>query len=245
MHILDVIRGGAHDASLRGSPKLSPAMRSLSWRDAYINRPEFSMPLDGGRVLRIRQLSNGEVNGLGTGLTVWPAACVLLKYLEHRFGYLDDMRVLELGCGTGAVGLAAALLGASVVLTDQEQIQFLMHENARINAAEGVHVCAYDWGSPLHGVLAAPFDLVLISDCILPKLYPIEPLVQAIMLLCRGSTKVLVSFEHRYFPLFDPKVRFWTLVSAAGLELRNVPLPEQHPSYNVDDIEIWEISRPE
>ena len=35
----------------------------------------------------------------------------------------------------------------------------------------------FDWDSaPEH--LSPPFDLILVSDCVLPKLYPIEPLVK-------------------------------------------------------------------
>ncbi|EQC36486.1 hypothetical protein SDRG_05940 [Saprolegnia diclina VS20] len=243
MNILDVIRGGATDAHVRGgSPKLGPVMRSLSWRDKYINQAEFAVPLNGARTLRIKQLPNGETTGLGTGLTVWPAAVVLLQYLVHRYGHLGCKRVVELGCGTGAVGLAAAMLGGRVVLTDQAQVQFLMRENAALNNVS-VELCEYDWGKPLVGPLATPVDLVLISDCILPKLYPIEPLVSAIDLLCGPWTRVLISFEYRYFPAFDPKARFCALLDTVGLELRTIPLTEQHPSYHVEDIELWEIAR--
>ncbi|OQS05081.1 kinesin, partial [Thraustotheca clavata] len=215
MRIVDVIRGGV---CVRGSPKLSSAIRALSWRDAYINQPEFCVSL-GSRTLRVRQIANGEVNGLGTGLSVWPAACVLLKYLEHEYGYLKGKAVLELGCGTGVVGLAAALLGADqVVLTDQDQVQFLIHHNAQLNhLSQDVVVATYDWGTPLKGPLAQSFDFVLISDCILPKLYPIEPLVAAILQLCAKRTTVLIAYEYRYFPEYDPKDRFWSLIHASGL----------------------------
>ena len=58
----------------------------------------------------------GELTGLGTGATVWPAAHVLAKYLERRWGAggMTGLRVVDLGAGTGAVGLAAAVLGADV-----------------------------------------------------------------------------------------------------------------------------------
>lgn len=35
-----------------------------------------------------------------------------------RFGTLQGMRILELGCGCGLVGLCFAALGATVLLTD-------------------------------------------------------------------------------------------------------------------------------
>ncbi|MCC9600866.1 class I SAM-dependent methyltransferase [Stieleria sp. JC731] len=48
--------------------------------------------------------------------TTWRAAAGLDQHLS-QFD-LTDKRVLELGCGTGHVGIAAALRGAEVVLTD-------------------------------------------------------------------------------------------------------------------------------
>ena len=63
-----------------------------------------------GKELRIHQLYVGDV-----GCVVWDAALVLIKFLEHpqHFpeGYWFDRRVIELGCGTGAVGIAAGALG--------------------------------------------------------------------------------------------------------------------------------------
>ncbi|KAH9063032.1 hypothetical protein Ae201684P_009297 [Aphanomyces euteiches] len=227
-NIMDVLREGALDSNLRGrTSNMGKAIQSLVWRDSFINQAEFSIPL-ASRELRIRQLPNGEINGLGTGLTVWPAACVLLNESSR--------------CGTGAVGLAAAMLGSHVILTDQEQILFHIDENVKANHMTA-DVCAYNWGEPLSGPLATPVDVVLISDCILPKLYPVEPLVDAIALLCtRDSVVVLISFEYRYYEHFDPKSMFWSLIKQRGLIIRGVPIEEHHPKYNADDIEIWEIA---
>ena len=165
--------------------------------------------------LRLKQLMQGELTGLGTGATVWPAAHVLAKYLEKRWppseGGMRGLRVIELGAGTGAVGLAARALGAQVTLTDQEQLHFLMRENsdraeaalrasellsaalpvdyagtaaAPATAAEAEEstaaaaavqsplVVTYDWGGSEDELGPIPFDVVLISDCVLPKLYP-------------------------------------------------------------------------
>jgi predicted nicotinamide N-methyase len=47
---------------------------------------------------------------------VWRAAAGLDQFLDNY--ELQDVRVLEVGCGTGRAGLAAALRGARVTLTD-------------------------------------------------------------------------------------------------------------------------------
>jgi hypothetical protein len=87
------------------------------------------------------------------------------------------------------------------------------------------------------------YDIILVSDCVLPKLYPIEPLVDAIDELAGPDSVAYLSYEYRYYPEYDPKEFFVGLASDKGLEVRTVPLEEQHPIYSVDDIEIWEIRR--
>lgn len=67
-----------------------------------------------GSVLKLKQCYMGDV-----GCVVWDAAIVLAKYLETKQFYDPSTgvnhwagkRVLELGAGTGVVGLMAATLG--------------------------------------------------------------------------------------------------------------------------------------
>lgn len=67
-----------------------------------------------GRTLKVRQCYLGDV-----GCVVWDAAIVLAKYLETKQFYdppsgrnvWSGRSVVELGAGTGAVGLVAATLG--------------------------------------------------------------------------------------------------------------------------------------
>lgn len=63
--------------------------------------------------------------GPGCGGIAWPAGQVLSNYLAHKGSqYLQDRHVLELGSGTGLVGLVAAKLGApQVTITDQLSAQ--------------------------------------------------------------------------------------------------------------------------
>ncbi|GMF19564.1 unnamed protein product [Phytophthora lilii] len=238
------------------------AWQTLAWRDAFSMAPYFRETVD-GRPLRIKQVLQGELNGFGTGLTVWPAACVLLKHLEHRAAHSpralvdsDNPFVLELGSGTGAVGIAAAMLlrAGRVVLTDMGNVRFIMQENA--NLAQDVidnHVVVdveeYEWGQPpSESLIPSPEetcpDLILVSDCILPRLYPIEPLVEALTILSRPHTRILISYEHRHYQHFQPKQRFWQLMQARKFSLRVIESSEYHPHYVAADIEVWEITPP-
>lgn len=230
----DLLRNGKSSAK---TDKIKRLVNSLQWRHKYQNTDYYSIEMLDGSVINLRQLPNGEILGLGTGVSVWPAAHVLSKYVEKRFGAfgLHGKRVCDIGSGTGCTGFVAAALGAQVTLTDQLQIlPFLESNKASIcelnrNIWEDrINVCRYDWGeSAIH--LGPPFDIVLISDCVLPKLYPILPLIdvsgrlktnitvhymylshiiircsQAVAAVMGPHSIALFSYEHRLHPYFDP-----------------------------------------
>ena len=76
------------------------------------------------------------------------------------------------------------------------------------------------------------------------KLYPIAPLVQAIdELLVSPNSVAILSYEHRYFPEYDPRDKFCELASSRGLEVKTISTDKLHPVYSVDDIEIWHVKR--
>lgn len=300
--IAALIRKGALEAGLKQGSKravtqVQRMINSLQWRQAHCKDQFYPLALESGKILKIKQLQCGEITGLGTGATVWPAAHVLAKYLERQYGKdgLRGSRVVDLGSGTGVAGIvAAAALGArETFLTDQEQLLFLMRENAERCCGSGsvsraideddaifvegngseltgptnksndknyngddrvsrnsnndndytaVHVLTYDWGMG-DEQLSPPLDVILVSDCVLPKLYPIEPLIDAIVKLSGPDTVTFLSYEHRHYQAFDPRRRFEELAMARGLAKTNIPQAEQHPIFSADDIEIWEVRR--
>ena len=166
--------------------KFTRIWNNLKWRQSYQNSDEYKIELANNQILTVKQILNGEIKGFGTGTLVWPAAHVLVKYLEKRFSQgeqLTGMNVCDLGSGTGITGFGAALLGANVVVTDQEQLISFLEENKQLicsrnngNLAEKIQIKKYDWGDKFESNVE--FDYVLVSDCVLPKLYPIEILIQ-------------------------------------------------------------------
>ncbi|CAE6400450.1 unnamed protein product [Rhizoctonia solani] len=114
----------------------------------------------------------------GCGGIAWPAGEVLSRYLARR-GSLAGQRAIELGSGTGLVGLVAGLLGAEeVVITDQEQLINIMEENIALNDLRGrVRASVLDWGEPLSANLPSETSIILAADCVYAE--PAFPLLVA------------------------------------------------------------------
>lgn len=75
-------------------------------------------------------------NVLETGDSLWHGALELVKYLLQHPEVVRHRRVIELGAGTGLVGIVAAALGAaSVTITDLECQQTLLQQNIDMNQA--------------------------------------------------------------------------------------------------------------
>merc|ERR1711971_289699 len=104
-----------------------------------------------GLVVRVAQGPEGD-----TGVVVWDAAIVLAKFLQTVQAQLKGRSVIELGSGTGAVGLSAAALGASpVLLTDLPALKQLIEHNLSLNSSaissETCTVAPLVWGNKEQG----------------------------------------------------------------------------------------------
>lgn len=181
--------------STRKNSKFELIFQQLKWRQRFQGCDRYELELSDGKVLTVHQIANGEMKGLGTGTQVWPAAHVLVKFLERRYRSNDGLRgmkVCDIGSGTGVTGLAAAAMGARVVLTDQVQLLPFLESIVESACLAGVvqpsdvSVMRYDWGENA-SELPQPFDVVLVSDCVLPKLYPIDILVK-VSVIARAVT---------------------------------------------------------
>ncbi|KAF8528919.1 putative methyltransferase-domain-containing protein [Hysterangium stoloniferum] len=105
--------------------------------------------------------------GPGCGGVAWPAGRVLSNYLSTRKS-LQGLSVVELGSGTGLVGIVAGLMHAeSVWITDQEPLLELMRTNVSLNGlATNVQVAELDWGTDIPPTIPRSPDLVLAADCV-------------------------------------------------------------------------------
>ncbi|GFZ48270.1 Putative protein N-methyltransferase [Saitozyma sp. JCM 24511] len=116
--------------------------------------------------------------GPGCGGIAWPAGEVLSRYIAYRHSvdatYLRRKAVLELGSGTGLVGIVAGMLDPDtrIWVTDQAQLLRLMRDNVSLNLGDvgsehHLLVDELNWGEPIpEGIPKKDIDLVLAADCV-------------------------------------------------------------------------------
>jgi len=191
-------------------------------------------------ILQIDQQPEGD-----TGVVIWDAALVLAKYLELLKDGLSGKTVVELGSGTGAVGLAAAALGAHVIISDlQENLHLLQHnidKNKDLNLV--VEAAVLKWGDS-NAIKAVrdtqDLDYILVADCVYYD-ESLEDLTKTIEGLSTSKTQIIVAYEDRDS---DQKIELqkkFRLRMEEGFSCVEIPLQDQHEEYRSPDIHILEF----
>jgi hypothetical protein len=147
--------------------------------------------------IHVQEQPNGS---LGTGLTVWDGAILLTKFLEQKPAEIEDKLVVEFGSGTGLVGIAACILGASrVIMTDLPYALPLMQDNVDCNRLHDRVQCrSCDWFDPPDfGVESWATDVLLLADCVwVQELVP--PLLATLkQYVLQHNPIVMLSYQRR------------------------------------------------
>lgn len=206
----------------------------------------FSVPRGDGSRIEIK-IAEPALRAQGLSLQTWTSSFVLASLLHKLtvdLAFAGDIPVLELGAGTGLVGLtAAALWRVPVVLTDLQPIVAGLDGNIKLNAvAVRDLVCcgSLDWSAPdsllLHNGASrnAEEDKVLVilaADTVYSEEHP-ELLTKAILrwLAPGPSSRVILTYPMRVAYL-DQIRELWGLLEAGGLEA----MDEGREQADVDD----------
>ncbi|NWR89033.1 MT21A methyltransferase, partial [Furnarius figulus] len=162
--------------------------------------------------IRLRQ----DWRRLGVAAVVWDAAVVLCAYLEMAGIDLRDRAVIELGAGTGLLGIVATLLGtkepaglrvlhstccARVTMTDREAALEFLESNVQANLPSELRpravVKELTWGKDLDNFPPGAFDFVLGADIVYLE-ETFAELLQTLEHLCSDQTVILLACRIRY-----------------------------------------------
>lgn len=171
-------------------------------------------------------------------LQVYDAAACLAKYLdsdhfqaEHCGQQKQDevseggqqplcgRRVVELGAGTGVVGIMAGYLGASAVITDLESLVPLLAHNINQNTellnAGTITAKPLCWGCQPDSDLLNP-DFLILANCVYYE-SSLEPLLETVLTLTstgHSGTVVLACYEERTKEISQLVCRWHSMLSA-------------------------------
>jgi protein N-lysine methyltransferase METTL21D len=149
--------------------------------------------------LEIYQTKVGSV-----GSWCWESAICLAEYCyDHLFNEFHEKRIVEIGSGTGIVGLQLAALGAHVTLTDREEYLELLDYNIRKNNAAltgTAQAKSLFWGDDINDDenCWTNLDFVIVANCVYHSI-DLDQLIQTICSLCpvSSSTCVICCYELR------------------------------------------------
>jgi len=162
----------------------------------------------------------------GTGVKLWSSAPRLLAALERLEENWQDVHVLDLGAGCGAISLGLAKLGAKVWATDYEEVVL---QNLRWNVQNNglgnrVHVVPWDWNDelPLQQLPISTITHVVGSDLLWGDTAPM--LAKAIFSLRAHNPNLTFFLGCQERESLTVK-EFWQTCIGAGLALHLGPLP--------------------
>jgi hypothetical protein len=201
-------------------------------------------------------------------LQTWGSSYILASQL-HRFvediqlSRRDTVQILELGAGTGLVGLsAAALFDANVILTDLEPIVPGLAKNIKANSEllAGKNACAacgsLDWNQPLKLIiktedkemtqktLSSATDkatVVLAADTIYSEEHPRMLSSTILAWLKPGTTsRAIISYPLRVAYL-DAIRELWELLEAGGLQCLDEGKAETGDEWDDERSHEWSL----
>ncbi|XP_078387652.1 EEF1A lysine methyltransferase 3-like [Cetorhinus maximus] len=138
---------------------------------------------------------------LGISAIIWKSGKVLCRYFEKEQINFAGKKVIELGSGTGLVGILAVLLGGDVTLTDQpnalDQIEYNIAKNIPKNIIQRAKVSALVWGKD-HSQFPTDYDFILGSDIIYKPL-EFHLLIRTLQHLSNQSTVIYLCSKMREY----------------------------------------------
>ncbi|BDA43830.1 EEF1A lysine methyltransferase 3 [Coccomyxa sp. Obi] len=185
---------------------------------------------------------SSEENLENVGLVVWQSAFVLAEFLMAHppFGAWHDVSAVDLGTGTGVVGLVLALAGADVTLTDLLHVTWLARENVAANCDSPLvraQVRDYAWGEDVASLPACP-DLITGADIVYQSEH-FPALLHTLEHLAAPHTLIYLSFRLRG----RGEESFEQMLAEKDFAVLRVPVEMLHEEYRDGQYRVLRICK--
>lgn len=204
-----------------------------------ISRTDFRVS---DRTVHIDQEEKVSCNdhAVGTSVHVWDSALVLAKLVEQNPWTVRSKRVIELGAGQGVVGVAAAIMGGDVVVTDHPLAMDVLERSvARNGSGLDLRCAPLDWLQPAFQPLGPPFDVILAADVVWMQDL-IVPLVKTFGLLAGKTTSIFLSYQERTLEANDA---LFEALASEGFEWEQVQQPKFNLTLVSPKIHVYVLTR--
>ncbi len=237
-----VVKYAIHNPATEGS--VATTVMCIEGR--AFNLKNGKMPFLGGH-LTIGDISR-DINAAdgATGSNTWDSAVVLAAYFEKHPSLVTNKAVLELGAGTGLVGIAcAALKAANVYLTDLKYTLPNLETNVALNSdmlpsftSGQISVRELDWTRKETFMLDQAWDIVVAADVVWLE-HLVAPLLKALDAMVTAHTVLYLSHQHRSVAcdalLFEGLREMFDCALVSPMEL--------HDGYRSKKIDIYRCVR--
>eukprot|EP00941_MAST-03F_sp_MAST-3F-sp1_P003831 g3831.t1 len=194
-----------------------------------------------------------QLTGSWHGDYIWPASSLLQSAFEKEYSTLENKRILELGSGTGVLGLALAAGGAHITMTDLPENCALIRENVNRNISLSKHIDVQELLWHVRKSVdttvesESGYDYIIAADCI----YSPEVALLLFSALFRAASiskgkqapRIIVANVGRFYKgvLKDiKKAGFRSVILLNGLSKER---EEMIPSSMLNEVE-WSAMRP-
>eukprot|EP00397_Hematodinium_sp_SG-2012_P041518 GEMP01045744.1.p2 GENE.GEMP01045744.1~~GEMP01045744.1.p2 ORF type:complete len:228 (+),score=43.87 GEMP01045744.1:22-684(+) len=159
----------------------------------------------------------------GTSSVVWPVAVHMCRWLCQHPELIEGKSVVELGSGTGLVGLTASQMRPRRILLTDSEIGILRENCVGCETEVGTLL----WGDA-HNF--GTFDVVLMSDLICnQEKETMEWLVNGMVSVSHEDTLHLLAYEHRddWFTM----TAFFEVTESKGFVCESEPLGDEEDDF--------------
>jgi predicted nicotinamide N-methyase len=184
-----------------------------------------------GKVLRIKH-DQAAAATKDLGAMIWPSSIVVCRYFELEIRLklknklLKGKHILEIGAGVGLAGLACAMMGATVRLTDSEKevLEFL-DENVALNKLGTLtQTAVLNWGDKKnHRPQKKAYDYIILADLLYPETGAANGLVDTLLAHTSKATEIIMAYQHRGC---DKCLAFFDQMEAANFDVQKIELPK-------------------